>query len=51
MRAILYKLDYEVTYDWATYETYVDYYLDLLEDMGDYIVSLMLPCRVSRRTW
>lgn len=33
------KLDYEVTYDWATYETYVDYYRDLPEDMGGYIVS------------
>lgn len=33
------KLDYEVTYDWATYETYVDYYRDLLEDTGDYIVT------------
>ena len=33
------KLDYEVTYDWATYETYVDYYRDLPEDVGGYIVT------------
>lgn len=26
------ELDYEVTYDWATYDTYVGYYRDLPED-------------------